>query len=344
MSKAQNILNLNPSLVLIPSTGKTGELDSIIPSDGSGDFTVTRNGNATYFDKDGILKTALPNQPRFDFDPLTGQFRGVLVEPAATNVLLNSETPATQTRLMTAAQRTISFYGSGTVTLSGAFSATITGNANPLIRTTFTFTPTNTNLTITPSGNVTRWQLELGSVATSYIPTSGSQVTRPADIIQRTNAQDLIGQEEGSLYAELNLSNITFNFFRAIFGIGSYSNGFHLLIDNPNANSQVFTFFGRLDNINLFSPISSSNLTSSSFGRFKLLGSYKSNEYKFFINGVLIGTRTGIYSGAVLNVITLNLPTGLSGGQASQLRDSIRCVSLFKTALTDAQAIALTTL
>jgi hypothetical protein len=84
-------MSIQPSLALIPCAFDTGKLYSVLPDDGSGDFTVSRNGNATYFDKDGTLRTSLPNEPRFNFDPLTGEFRGVLVEPAATNLLLRSE-------------------------------------------------------------------------------------------------------------------------------------------------------------------------------------------------------------------------------------------------------------
>lgn len=80
-----------PSLMLDPVSGVQGKLYSVLPEDGSGDFTVSRNGNATYFDKNGILRTALPNEPRFDFDTVTGEFKGILVEPSATNLLFRSE-------------------------------------------------------------------------------------------------------------------------------------------------------------------------------------------------------------------------------------------------------------
>ena len=343
MNKAQNILNLNPSLVLIPSTGKTGELDSIIPQDGSGDFTVSRNGNATFFDKNGILRTALPNQPRLDFDPLTGEFRGVLVEPAATNVLLNSETPATQTLLMTAAQRTISFYGSGTVTLSGAFSETITGNANPLIRTTFTFTPTDTNLTITPSGNVTRWQLETGSVATSYTPTQGSQVTRPADVITRTNAQDLIGQTEGSLYIEFDRTNLVEG-LKHLFSIESNVVGQFNSININTSNNMVniqfhITVGGVSQGFILATPVS---------GRNKLLFRYSLTQgnARLFLNGVLISGTIPLSTLPFLDKIAL---LSRFNPVANFLQDRfynshVQQAAVFKRVLTDAEAMALTTL
>lgn len=52
--------------------------------------TFTRAGSATYFDAEGVLQTASADVPRFDHDPASGALRGLLVEPSATNRLLNS--------------------------------------------------------------------------------------------------------------------------------------------------------------------------------------------------------------------------------------------------------------
>lgn len=59
-----------------------------------------------------------------------------------------------------------------------------------------------------PSGNTNGifcWgaQLETGSVATSYIPTTTAAITRSAELISRTGATALIGQTEGTLYMEM---------------------------------------------------------------------------------------------------------------------------------------------
>jgi hypothetical protein len=82
---------ISPSLALFPCAYDAGKLYSVLPDTGAGDFTVSRNGTATYFDKDGLLKTAQADEPRFEFDPLTGDFKGVLVEPSATNLCTNSD-------------------------------------------------------------------------------------------------------------------------------------------------------------------------------------------------------------------------------------------------------------
>jgi hypothetical protein len=53
-------------------------------------YTFTRNSSATYVGPDGFIKTAAVNQPRFDFDPVTGECRGLLVEEARTNLVPHS--------------------------------------------------------------------------------------------------------------------------------------------------------------------------------------------------------------------------------------------------------------
>ncbi|MDD3021193.1 MAG: hypothetical protein PHX61_09500 [Alphaproteobacteria bacterium] len=53
--------------------------------------TFTRNSVATYFDSTGTLQTALVNQPRFDYDPVTHSPKGILIEERRTNLLTNTQ-------------------------------------------------------------------------------------------------------------------------------------------------------------------------------------------------------------------------------------------------------------
>jgi len=87
-----------PSLALIPTSHIAGKLYSVLPVGGAGDFTVTRNGTGTFIGKDGLIKTALANEPRFEYNP-NGTFKGVLVEPASTNLITDSTTFAGFNRL-----------------------------------------------------------------------------------------------------------------------------------------------------------------------------------------------------------------------------------------------------
>ena len=150
--------------------------------------TFTRASSATFTGSDGLIKTATTNEPRFTHDPTTGESLGLLVEEARTNLLLNSATLSTQSVTVAAAANTLSFYGTGTVTLTGV------STAGPLVgtgadnRVSLTFTPTVGVLILTVSGSVTNAQLEAGAFATSYIPTTSATVTRAADVASITGS------------------------------------------------------------------------------------------------------------------------------------------------------------
>ena len=78
------------SLISLCDATKAGKLYSIVPDSGAGDFDVVRATTATYLGSDGLLKTAANDEPRIEFNA-DGSYKGLLVEPAATNLLLRSE-------------------------------------------------------------------------------------------------------------------------------------------------------------------------------------------------------------------------------------------------------------
>ena len=80
-------ISQDASLVLTPNAYKAGKLYSAVPNDGTGDFTVDRNSTATYIDEDGLIKTALANEVRFDWS--TG-VPVILREPQSTNLSIQS--------------------------------------------------------------------------------------------------------------------------------------------------------------------------------------------------------------------------------------------------------------
>ena len=111
---------------------------------------------------------------------------GILHESEArTNLLLHSGALSTQSATVAAVANTLSFTGTGTVTLSGA------STAGPLVgtgagennRVSLTFTPTAGTLTLAVSGTVTNAQLEAGATASSYIPTGFNTATRAAETL-----------------------------------------------------------------------------------------------------------------------------------------------------------------
>jgi len=77
--------NVRPSLDLRFALAK--ELDPRI--------TFTRGSTGTYFDANGIMKTAGVNEPRFDYDLETGQSLGLLIEQSRTNLITYSDIEGT---------------------------------------------------------------------------------------------------------------------------------------------------------------------------------------------------------------------------------------------------------
>lgn len=98
------------------------------------------------------------------------------------NLLLNSATLATQTVTVTVgATNILSFFGTGSITLSGAATGTLSGTG-ATNRVSLIVTPTTTSLTLTVSGSVTQAQLERVTYQTqprAYIPTTSAAVFLP---------------------------------------------------------------------------------------------------------------------------------------------------------------------
>ena len=81
------------SLALIPSGYRNGELFSVLPANGDGDFNFARSSTATRVNKDGLIETIPLYTPRLDY-PLTNGVVGdcphLLLEPSRTNLLIQS--------------------------------------------------------------------------------------------------------------------------------------------------------------------------------------------------------------------------------------------------------------
>lgn len=163
----------------------TGVLDARV--------TITRALNtATRINASGNIEAVNANLPRFDFEPSTLVCKGLLVEESRTNLLLNSllngANLSTQSVALSAQSYTLSFYGTGSIAISGGYSATVSGTGAYPARKTFTFTPTAGSSTFTVSGTVQYAQLEAGAFASSFIPTGAASVTRNSDLAVMTGA------------------------------------------------------------------------------------------------------------------------------------------------------------
>jgi hypothetical protein len=166
-------------------------------------FTFTRASTATYFDINGLLATAAVDEPRIDYDPATLACRGLLIEDQRTNLLLSSATFATQSVTVTNVPHTLSFYGTGSIALTGTASPEVSlVGAGWTTRAARTFTPTAGTLTLTLTGSAIYAQLEAGPHATSWIATTSAPVTRATDACYTTTLEPWFSETEGTLYSE----------------------------------------------------------------------------------------------------------------------------------------------
>jgi hypothetical protein len=271
--------------------------------------TFTRSGNiATVTNSSGVIVGINANLPRFDFDPVTLACRGLLIEESRTNVLLNSlidgTNLVTQSVTVTAAARTLSFYGTGQIVLSGVASATVTGTGAYPTRTTLTFTPTAGTLTLTVTGTVQFAQLELGSFATSFIPTAASQVTRSADVatMTGTNFSDWFNAIEGAFSCKSVLRSGVVTGFPTVYA-ASDGTGTNFITSSFGAATPSLGFTVRTSNANvanMFQSIPALDGSTSSTN----CGAYKLNSFATSSNATAPSTDT---AGALPTVDRLSI-------------------------------------
>ena len=317
------------SLVLTPNAYKANKLYSIIPSSGSGDMTTTRATTATRINSSGLVENVATGIPRVDY---TGGFANILLEPQRTNRLLNSATVVTQTITTTAVANTLSFYGTGTITLSGTFSGSLVGTG-ALNRVSLTFTPTDGSLVLTVSGTCTNGQLETGSYATSYIPTTSSTVTRNADIMSRNNiyTNGLITSAGGTWFLELN-NNVLL--VRDGFSYGIFINSSSTANGNGfNIRHSTTNLLERL-RINKTTLGIDTALYTTLTNNIKVAIKWNETTADVFVNGIKVVSATAF---TTTNMEFLN-------GTAQEVPKYIKSMILFPTPLTDAEMVSLTTL
>lgn len=179
---------------------------------------------------------------RFDHDPLTPfACKGLLIEESRTNLLFPSATLSTQTRTVTAVAHTLSFYGSGTIVLSGAHSATVVGTGAYPARRTLTFTPTAGSLTLTVTGTVEFAQLEAGSFATSYIPTTTASAVRSADVCSILSASSVINNSQGVIEVDFSTNTGIYPVFVSPVSIRDSTGANGVSIELSGSTATAFT-------------------------------------------------------------------------------------------------------
>lgn len=234
----------------------------------------------------------------------TATARGLLLEEARTNLFLNSATGVTQSCTVTNVAHTLSFYGTGTITLTG------TSTAGPLVgtgarsRVTLTFTPTAGSLTLTVSGSATNVQLEIGSFATSPIVTVGSTVTRAADVCSVATSAFAFNALQGTLLAAFTPMGVT-GLQTAIY-LDDGTNNERMGIRASSAALAGVVVDGGVSQ----ATVSGGTLTAAAT---KAAFAYKLNDIALSVNGGAVTTDT---SATLPTVTNLLIGTRLTGSES----------------------------
>ena len=225
------------------------------------------------------------------------------------------------------------FFGNGATTLSS--DQTATGEWQ---RFTFTYTYSAVTAGLaapTTGGGVSDvifygFQHEVGSYATSYIPTLGASVTRVADAASKTGISSLIGQTEGTIFWEFAVDTPSATGHEGILNLdgGSFGNTIYIFkSSNALIVADVFV-----------SSVNQATFTKSTItaGTYKCALGYANNNTAFFINGVQVGTTDTSCSVPAMSRIQLG------NGVLGPSTDKTAQVLLFPTRLTNSQLAELT--
>ncbi len=247
--------------------------------------------------------------------------------------------------------------GSGTIKMKISNNVDNSGNTTITLTSswvrydlTHTFNATTGSLgfTLDDSGGATAttydiWgaQLEEGSYATSYIPTSGSTVTRNQDIFTRDGIGSLIGQTEGTFFIELSkpVLNTDNYYLISLNNAASNSDDNSVTIGFDNASDD---FYIRL-RANASSAFTDNNRASLANTFYKIAIAYKSGQSLIYIDGNSITPNSGNLSTAFTFSATLdNLSFDYNGNNGLPFYGNVRQLQVYNTALSPTQLAALT--
>ena len=326
-----------PSLAMIPSGYKATKLYSVLPNTAVGDFDVSRPSgtggfNATRVNKSGLIEEVAANVPRLDYTD--GGCPVLLTEPQSRNDYLNSQAMVTQSVTTTADTYTVSFYGTGTITFSGTYTGSLVGTgANDLVQ--LTFTATAGSLVSTVSGTVDEAQCEKLSYVTSRIRTLGSAVTRNADVVNNAGDVNTFNSSEGVLYAEIAALADDSTLRYITISDGTVDN--RIIFRYSNAPN---TFVVEIKVGGVTTAILSHVFDITSFAKIAL--KWKENDFALWIDGI---EEVAVLSGLSYNANTLNQLHFTNFNASNQaMYAKTKDLRVYKTALSDAELIELTTL
>ncbi|NBW23446.1 MAG: hypothetical protein EBR82_87450, partial [Caulobacteraceae bacterium] len=322
----------------------TGSTDSLAPDGASGSITKYVGGAASggtqyaYYLAGNEITVTASGVHRFSIfvkagatNPLNFCMLDVSNFSGATGTTNSYFSLASGTALTTGAS--IQNYGNGWYRLIAApitiASGDLTGNM------AFAFAEGNNDISWPASGalNLTAYtwgaQMEAGSVATSYIPTTTAAVTRNADVVSVSGAvSGCIGQTEGTIYAEVDIRNLTNADSVRIVSLTTTTNSNNFIEITKRSSTQL-----RCDaRLNSGSTITFLTVSGFVLGVNKIAFAYQDGNYAMAINGaVTTSAQAGMTSS--LNTIIL----GAAASNIAQFNDRIRAAALYTTRLTNDQ-------
>ena len=177
-------------------------------------------------------------------------------------------------------------------------------------------------------------QFENLSYPTSYIPTSGSTVTRIEDTASKTGLSSYINSTEGVVFFKGNLLvNDTSQIKSLCLSDGTSSN--IVRIQTSGTSNQIYARI-QIGGSSIIIPFTITDITQT----FALAFLYKSGALEVYLNGSQIATDSSTFTFTnPLSVLDYSLPGG-SGVFNSRTND----IRVYSTVLTSAELITLTTL
>ena len=180
-------------------------------------------------------------------------------------------------------------------------------------------------------------QFETGSVATSYIRTTTQAITRGADVIRKTSITSLIGQSEGAVYFEVEVTDEARN--KWFCTLDSASNSFIQMWVNPTR--QINAQINNSGTI-VVSPLASSVLA---IGYHKVAFAYNTatNGCIMYVDGVQNPATTRTVGSPGLPAFNDMRFGGYIAGTTESIKGHVRAGAVYPNRLSNSELAALTT-
>jgi len=173
-------------------------------------------------------------------------------------------------------------------------------------------------------------QLEEQSYATSYIPTSGTSVTRNQDVCINGGSLATINSTEGTLYAQI----AGLNLFHGYISISDGTSGNSIRIGFVSDTLiKVWVYVGNSQQISQLFTYDTSNIN-------KIAVKYSLTDFKVYINGSNVFSTTSV----TFPIGTLNELAFRRGDQYSPFYGKTKALAVWKEALSDSELQSLTTI